>query len=499
MNNKKAILASNLFLLNGGIGFYYFLKDLANSEHPLGFILNLETQYTRIDRLGIKFINVIDSMIIPQRAFNHGFPLALIGLALIYPLFFQITKPNKKRLFRLIGAGLLVGLLPIIHTHSFLVTVILLAFWSLYLILIPIGLPTNSWYKKLLSINQLSIKAETKKIWDHFYPVIIVAGTSILIALPILFKFFFPHVGNSFFKYFPGWLAPEYDLNWLVFWWRNWTVAPLSALIALFMILKNKQNRLKNFLTFSPFFLLFILANLVLFQPFAWDNTKIIIWSSLGFSALNAWLIFYLWDQSNILRANEVSREVKILDSFSFARIIKKNKTNIQRIIISWQKLSLQLSVIFLAFLLLASGFIDAYYQLQIKKHSYAMYTAEELELADWVKNNTDPSSIWLTGDKHNHWLFNLTGRQAIMTYPGWLWTHGYDYAQTQADVYNMYRQPENSSQLFEKYDVDYIVLGQQEINDLKANEDSLTKKFNLIYTTQNYKLYQRGYGKTTN
>ena len=137
------------------------------------------------------------------------------------------------------------------------------------------------------------------------------------------------------------------------------------------------------------------------------------------------------------------------------------------------------------------SGANDVYYQLLTQKHNYTMYTAEEISLSKWVKQNTDTQSIWLTGTYHNHWLFNLTGRQAVMTFPGWLWTHGYNYYQTELDVKMMYQSPELSDLIFEKYQIDYIVVGPQERSELEAQPQNFPEHTQLIYQTQNYRIYQ--------
>ena len=82
-STKQAMMATTIFLLNGGIGFYYFFKDIASSATPLLTAINPPHEYTRLDTEGMKWISVIDSMMIPQRAFNLGFPLALIILIIV--------------------------------------------------------------------------------------------------------------------------------------------------------------------------------------------------------------------------------------------------------------------------------------------------------------------------------------------------------------------------------------------------------------------------------
>lgn len=462
-NKAIAIISSNLFLLNGGTGFYHFFQDLIHSKQPLSFIINLPNQYTRIDHLGIKFINVIDSMIIPQRAFQLGFPLTLLALGIIYQHLFWIKK--KKKLLHLVLAGFILGSLPIIHTHSFLVSFIILSCWSLYLVLTPIKLNKKNIFQRLLNINQLSVDQEIKKIWTHFHPIVILFTTTSLIALPLVYIFFYPHVGESFFKLYPGWLAREYHLNFFLFWFRNWTLAPLTALMSWVLLIKKDKNS-PNFFVFLPFFVCFVLINLFLFQPFAWDNTKILIYSAVGFSGLNGWLTWQLFNHNLNIKPWSIKFRLS-------------------------KKFLLQTTAVLLFLLLSMSGLIDAYYQLLTKKHGYVMYSKEDLSVTKWVQNNTNPQSIWLTGNYHNHWLFNLTGRQAVMTYPGWLWTHGYDFRQVEHDVKMMYQHPDLTTHLFNKYKIDYIVIGPQEKTVLKANSSLLPENFHLVYNTNDYQIYK--------
>jgi uncharacterized membrane protein len=119
------------------------------------------------------------------------------------------------------------------------------------------------------------------------------------------------------------------------------------------------------------------------------------------------------------------------------------------------------------------------------------MYTATEVELAEWVKANTDPGSIWLTGNNHNHWVFNLTGRQAMMAYPGWLWTQGYDWRPVESDVRKMYAGGEIALSLIKKYGIDYVVISDSERHLFTANETFFDQEFPVIQQRNTVKIYQ--------
>jgi len=412
------------------MGFIYFIKDIFESKSPLLTIINPPQQYTNIEHFLYRWISVIDSMIIPQRAFSLGFPLTLISLALCWSFFVKPKSGKKNKITRLIFPIICLGLMPLIHTHSFLAAFIILATWT-------IG---NIWTKSF-----------SKQSFKKWLPLLI--GVSI-IALPLIKLFLLSQLSDQFIKWFPGWYAHDYpDENWLLFWIKNWGFVPLLAILGLFDLTKDKKNKKISLITFTPFFIIFIALNLFLFQPFIWDNTKLVAWASVGFSGLAAHFLISMWRKK---RAHPIFVRLFIVVIFSIS---------------------------------ILSGSIDAYRIIRFKLHSHIMYSQEEILLTKWVKNNTSPKSIWLTGDNHNHWLFNLTGRQALMTYRGWLWTHGYDYHDVEKDITKMFENPTQSQDLFEKHEVDYVVIGPNEKRVWHANENEFSQ-FLLIKSSPNYKIY---------
>lgn len=429
-NKVLAVVASLIVLLNGGLGFYYYFQDVRSSDQPIQTILNPPHEYTRLDKENIKWISIIDSMIIPQRAFTHGFPVALFALALVHQVTFQKTQRSQ---LKLMIAGLLLGLLPLIHTHSFLAAGIILSGWLV-----------GSLVQKPLTAMRRRRLATT---WG------LVGGISLLIAGPLCYFFFFNQT-QGFFKWHPGWLASDFQMNWLWFWFKNWLFTPLLGFAGLILLIRRSigHQTWAHFFIWSPFIMLFILANLFLFQPFAWDNTKLIVWSSIGVAGLSA--VF------------------------------------LQELFLTKKKALIGLAIIVFVSTI-ATGSLDTYWVIRTDLHSFRMYSAEELELAEWVIDNTPADARWLTSDRHNHWLFNLTGRQTVMAYRGWLWTHGYNYLPIDADVGTMFSSPTRSD-LYSKYNVEYVVIGPDEKRNRSANGNLFRRYFELIKTTDNYQLFQR-------
>ncbi len=437
-SKKVAVIAASIFLFNGGLGFYYFFQDVIHSATPLITFFQPIHEYTRMDDYGIKWISVIDSMIIPQRSFALGFSCALFALAMVYTIFFSRRKKiqPKREFWQLIFIGVLLGFLPLLHTHSFLASFLFLTCWSL---------------------TDLLFLAPIADRGTHFKKWAIIAVTTSLIALPLVKLYFLHNVNNDFFHWYPGWMAIDFKQNWLFFTWQNWGFTVPFALVSLYLLLKVfKNQRLAALLL--PGFLIFILSNLFLFQPWSWDNTKLLVWFLLISSGLIA---------NSLVRMNRMKYRSGALQ---YAKSIL---------------------IVFLFFLVTASGIIDAYRIQLISTHSYMMYSASDLVLTKWARENTSVNSIWLTGDQHNHWLFNLTGRQAVMTYPGWLWTQGYDFRPVESDLYRMYAGVPEAAELLKKYQVEYVVVGDAERVELHANQPFFDTTFPVAFRNESTTIYK--------
>ncbi|MDQ3008950.1 MAG: hypothetical protein M3Q81_05165 [bacterium] len=412
-----AILSSCIFLLNGGWGAFSAWQSWQNGAQ----------WFTNQPDTGIRYINIIHSMLLPQRAITLGLSWGLLILWSAHAVIFNAGKDAQLRRSAVIGIGW--GLLPLIHTHTFVAVSGILTSW-------------------ILSQCFFRSRATSKLYWQKNWAVVL--GLATLVATPILYYFFYGRA-QSFIQWQPGWLAPEEQLNWITFWWLNWGITLPLALWSVIKIAKSKiATKLQTLSTVLPFIALFIVANLFIFQPWAWDNTKLFVWASVGISGLAGWGIW------QIARLQTTLKPLKLL---------------------------LPAVAVILFLVSIASGGLDALQLIRNDRPGYVMYTSEELALAEWVKANTSADSTWATETNHNNWLYNLTGRQAVMTYPGWLWSQGYEYYAVEYDLQQML-QLNASSQLYEEYDIDYIAVKKP----VAQPESSF---LHLLYDSSSYMIYE--------
>ncbi len=241
-NKLAAVLVITLFFFNGGLGFLFFFEDLQKSNlNFFQFFQALPKDYTALKELGFFWINVVLSMLLPQRSFLLGLPVVI----LILYIFWDLAAEFDKR--KLILGLLLISLLPIIHAHSLIV-------------LAPF----------LIWLTLETLLKNKRKLW-----LIAVLGLISASVIFFLSKTFLEQSGNplALMKYKLGWMAPEGEI--IPFYIKNFGFNLFLIPTAIFAGLK-KNKKLAIFALVGQVW--FILPSLLTLQPWDFDNTKFFIY-----------------------------------------------------------------------------------------------------------------------------------------------------------------------------------------------------------------------------
>lgn len=246
------VIATILFLCGGAtLGFVRFPGDWQASDQPLlTFLQHLPSHdYAGVgtDTNGFHFLNPLLSLLLPQRSFMFGIPISLSILMLLW----WGSESPQRNYKPFIAAGMLSGLLPLFHAHTVLTT----------------GAAAIA----------LFVVAKHKKPWIAY------AATALLVGLPeILFYVTDFGDGSAFARYVPGWTKGEH--NFFLFWLKNTgLLLPLTIAGITVPQLRKKAGSPAIALATAGL-VIFIVANIFLFAPWAWDNFKLLVF----------WLIFTL-------------------------------------------------------------------------------------------------------------------------------------------------------------------------------------------------------------
>lgn len=328
----KSFIASSIFLLGGTLKPVF---DIFSPEFSIHW------------KDAFQWNNVMEIELFPQRAF-------LLGLVWFFASFLGFHHLLKKnRSWIQWGAfSAFVSLMILSHVHSLMVF---------------------ACYVGIILVRDGKKRKE-----------LMIFGMFSAIFTGILFAAFYAHgISENFVKFLPGWLAREKHVSWLWFWFLN-----LGLLIPISLFSLKNTNVGRNNLFFLSWGI-FALVNFVSFQPNAWDNTKLLTYSVLGFTILSTHVIF------------------------------------------RWKRpITLLLIAIFIL-----SGIKSVWLPLSPTTTPYLMWTKSDQELAKQFREISSPTDLVLTSDYHLHPIPCLTGRPIVMGYKGWLWSYGIRYSIRESEI----------------------------------------------------------------
>ena len=250
----RAVFATILFFFGGGFGFFYFF-DLSKAGGLLHALLGTNGQTvsqtlldgfyqtpTNIPALGLRWVNPIVDMLIPQRATLFGWAFLFPCLYLLHGFAFEKKREN------IIPLAVIAGLMPLIHTHSFLALGIVSAVYCI--------------------MDLIAVRFEKKRLigWALY------ALITCVIAAPQLILFTFRQTSESnMVRFHLNW-ANEAD-SYLWFYIKNLGLIFLLMPIA-FLILPKRDKKI-----YAGALLIFVVAELIVFQPNNYDNNKLLfVW-----------------------------------------------------------------------------------------------------------------------------------------------------------------------------------------------------------------------------
>ncbi len=453
-----AIITPILVLLNGGFGWILLWDRLTknNKDGLAGILQGLPPSFTVIPETTWRWGNAISTLLIPQRGFLLGLPLAVIVFTQWWlsaeekgkrekgeegkgkkgkrkklkkvhmdepePVNSQHStlfpfSPIPQSMRRMITAGVVAGLLPLVHAHSFVVVMVVGG---------CIALLQRRWRDWITFAFVASIIA-LPQMWWSTHNSAVDAG--------------------KFFEWQFGWDHGQENAFW--FWLKNTGLFIPLTLAALLWRHDGKALVSRKLLVFYlPFTLCFIIPNVLKMAPWIWDNIKVLFYWWLASAPLVALLLARLWRQGIVKRA---------------------------------------LAVCLLACVTLAGGLDVA--AIVLRSNEYGIFTAPGIQFAELIKREAAPQAVVIHAPVHNHPVF-LTGRRSLMGYPGHVWTHGLEFGPRESEIRRVYAGAPDANAILRKYRVDYAVVSPLEKNIMNVN-DQFFSSFQLVGEVGEYRLYK--------
>ena len=444
-----AIITPLIVLLNGGLGWTLLFSKAGSSEGGLfGVLMDLPPSFTVIPETTWRWGNAISALLIPQRGFLMGLPLATIAFTQWWitneksrgftPMNADLKPTNKKKskvsdrqksvwqedpnarfslnTRRMIAAGVAAGLLPLVHAHSFVVVMAMAG---------CLALIQRRWREWFAFFAVASVIAVPQLLWSTIHSSV---------------------NAGSFFAWEVGW--DHGNENPIFFWLKNTGIfIPL-----IFAAILNRGDGYlvpkRLLLFYLPFTLCFIIPNVLKMAPWIWDNIKVLYYWWLASAPIVALLLAKLWRQSRIR---------KVIAVLLFACVTLAGALDVAGI--------------------------------AMRSIKYQVFDAAGLRFAELVKEQTTPRALIVHAPVHNTPVF-LTGRRSLMGYPGHIWTHGLEFVQRESEIRRIYLGAPDAEQLIRNYGIEYAVVGPQEDVVTHVNEQFFTR-FQKVGEVGGYKLYK--------
>ena len=121
------------------------------------------------------------------------------------------------------------------------------------------------------------------------------------------------------------------------------------------------------------------------------------------------------------------------------------------------------------------------------------MFSGTQIATAEFVRNQTPPDALFLTGPTYHQPVASLAGRSVLRANMMWPWSHGYQFRERETDVRRIYAAAPDARELLRYYAIDYVYLSELERNELSANEAALDAWFPVVFRAGDIKIYRAG------
>ena len=446
---KTVMLAAALFFLNGGLGFLYDFDQAAgyNSEGGLKLADRVQailegyykTPTNQPEPNNLRWSNVICDLMIPQRTILGGWAMGIPCFYLLEILFRPESMDREEHPRGVLLLGVWAGLLPLIHTHTFVALALSSAGVMGYDLIH--GDP----------VHQRSRKAILGKY-------LLYGGLTAAIALPQLFGFTFAQAFQREGGGTQGFI--RFQFNWvnnpsgngmrdfyLWFYVKNIGIPFLMLVLAAFEK-DRKQRRL-----FAGMILIVLAAELIRFQPNEYDNNK----------------LFYLaWMIGCMIVSNWAAKVWRMLRGLRSRPVMAAGAA---------------------VLLFLSPGLTIA----RECVSSYQAFSAAAVEAGEFVREETAPDAVFVTGTQHLNPVSSLAGRTIVCGPDLWLYWHGFDTSERKLDLMDFYEDPEGHQDIPEKYGASYIYVSSYERSSYEVDEEALDRMYEKVFENQEASIYRIG------
>lgn len=346
-----AVSGLMLFLLMGSAGGLRlaYTDWRASGRSLLDFLSELPRDYTVLSAENGNVTNLVTTSLLPQRSILFGFG---VGLTVLIVLCAARQLGDRRYLF--VG-GVLIGLLPMAHPHTFIVCGVVLA--------------------------ALTVEAAIRlrrAPWGH----LVAGGIALVLAAPQLAWQQLANGGGTGGRFRLGWMQGASESIW-AFWWTNFGLMGFLFVALPFLLLRPAWRQ--YLVWYLPCLAILVVTQVYAFQPFEYDNLKLI---------------------------NYVYLMASLFAGFLAVQACRASRWNVALLVPA-------------GLIVVIPGLLSITHEFQLR---YQFANSADVELAGWVRANTAPEAVFIGADRPTQPVATLGGRSIVLGYRGWLYSYNLPY-----------------------------------------------------------------------
>jgi len=317
--------------------------------------------------------------------------------------------------------------MPMIHTHSFL----------------ALGILSAAWF---FCVLPKAVRAG--RVRDLIANYVVYGVICLALAVPQLLKWTMDSVATgNLLKLNLGWVAGANGAinNWLLFYIVNVGV----VFVAMWFTIPSLRGEALTL--FIGAMSIFVLSNLVAFQPNLYDNNKLLyVWYMLTDILVCDWLWCIIEEARPRALRSAVAGVIVFLGTFS--------------------------------------GFLT---MLREAVSEYQLFTYPQVEAAEYIIENTEPDSLFLTATNHTNPVPVLAGRNIVCGSSLYLFFHGVNYQEREAALPEMFAGGEAFERRADELGIDYVYISPYENGNYDVNYDWFAENYPLVYEQDGISIFR--------
>jgi hypothetical protein len=240
-----------------------------------------------------------------------------------------------------------------------------------------------------------------------------------------------------------GWAVGEGESIW-AFWWTNFGLMGILFVALPFLLLRPGWRH--YLVWYLPCLAILAVTQVYAFQPFEYDNLKLI---------------------------NYVYLMASLFAGFLAVQAYRSSRWNLAMLLP-------------IGLIVAIPGILSVTHEFQMR---WQFADNSDVALAGWVRANTTPNAVFIGADRPGQPVATLGGRSVVLGYRGWLYSYNLPYGDRVAAV-TAALQGRIDDPMVRKFHPDYLLVGVNEDKSWKIDRNSLAR-LPVAYRNAEWTMYR--------